>query len=86
MITVESDAQPGEALLQTVMRHGSRLRARVLLQDIRERARIELASLPDPIRGLEPSGAYRVNISPALQALSQDADRRIVAGAAKKQR
>jgi nicotinate phosphoribosyltransferase len=83
VITVDGDRQPGEPLLQPVMRGGLRLQMAPSLEDIRAHARAELASLPDRLRGLEPCAAYPVEVAPALRALSEEADRRIAAGEAK---
>ena len=82
VITVDSDAQPGEPLLQPVMRDGLRLQAVSSLHEIRDHARAQLRQLPDSLRTLEPSPTYPVEIAPALRALSEEADRLIASGAA----
>lgn len=60
---------PGEPLLRPVMQHGERVDAgREPLDAIRERARREMARLPDELRGLETaSQPYRVERSEALE-------------------
>jgi len=62
----------GEALLRPVMRHGKRLDAgRVSLTEAREHAEAQLQALPAELRQLtrvEPG--YRVDVSPALQAMA----------------
>jgi nicotinate phosphoribosyltransferase len=57
----------GRPLLEPVMRGGRRLAAgRVGLSAARERARSELAALPEALRALDPAPPYPVEISPAL--------------------
>ena len=82
VITVDGDCQPGEPLLQPVMRNGQRLQAAPSLEEIREHAQAQLSQLPDSLRCLEPSPAYPVEIAPALRALSEQADRLITSSAA----
>jgi nicotinate phosphoribosyltransferase len=76
IVTVEGDAQPGEPLLVPVMKNGRRLHAPEPLAAIRERAAAQLASLPEPLRGLDtPDVPYRVEIAPALRHLAAAVDR-----------
>jgi nicotinate phosphoribosyltransferase len=62
----------GEALLRPVMRHGKRLDVgRVSLTEARKHAEAQLQALPAELRQLtrvEPG--YRVDVSPALQAMA----------------
>ncbi|HXH02453.1 MAG TPA: nicotinate phosphoribosyltransferase [Candidatus Competibacteraceae bacterium] len=68
-------AEPGTPLLQPVMRQGQRLRPAEPLPVIRERARRELAALPEPLRDPTVRGAaYPVTIAATLQALADRLD------------
>jgi nicotinate phosphoribosyltransferase len=75
VVTLESDAQPGEPLLMPVMRGGKRLAAAATLADIRSHAAASLARLPEPLRQLQESYAYRVEIARALHELAEQVDR-----------
>jgi nicotinate phosphoribosyltransferase len=81
VLTLEGDPQVGEPLLATVMQGGRRLRAAPDLAAIRAHARAELAALPEPLRGLEPCPPYPVQVSPAIRALAEAADRLVEASA-----
>ena len=74
VVTLETDPQPGEPLLQPVMREGRRLAPPPTLADVRRQAAENLARLPEPLRCLEEF-AYRVDISPALHQLAVEVDR-----------
>ena len=74
VVTLESDAQPGEPLLVPVMRGGRRLAQAPHLLDIRRHAAANLARLPESLRRLE-SFDYPVEISPALHELAAEVDR-----------
>jgi len=69
-----AEQHPGRPLLRQVMRGGRRLPE--ALEDLgaaRERARAELALLPDRIRTIEPDDiTYPVELSPALRAYQQE--------------
>lgn len=75
VVTLEGDSQPGEELIQPVMRAGRRLGPPERLAESRARAARQLASLPEPLRELRPRWAYPVRISSALAALVQSLDR-----------
>lgn len=75
LLTLEQDAQPGEALLEPVMRAGRRLAGLETLEQARSRAREQLARLPEALRALEPATLYPVTVSNALKALAEDVDR-----------
>jgi nicotinate phosphoribosyltransferase len=75
MLTIESDVQPGEALIQPVMQAGRRLRAPEALDDIRRRAAAQLAQLPVRLRQLDVRDPYTVTVAPALRALAAAVDR-----------
>lgn len=76
LLTLESDPQEGEALLQPVMRAGRRLAPSPSLAESRRRAAAELARLPEPLRRLEEAPPYRVKISEGLQRLAAEVDAR----------
>lgn len=78
-LSVESDRQEGDPLLQPVMRQGRRLGLKPTLDDIRARGAAELASLPQALQQLEPERVYKVQVGEALVALTAEVDRRIAA-------
>jgi nicotinate phosphoribosyltransferase len=57
----------GEPLLQPVIR-GGRLEPLPTLAEIRARCRVQLASLPEALRGLDPTAAFTPVYSDALVA------------------
>lgn len=73
VLSLEDDKQDGEALIVPVMRGGKRLGMQSLAQ-IRERAKRDLARLPEPLRRLEPGIIYPVEISAKLKALATGMD------------
>jgi nicotinate phosphoribosyltransferase len=77
VMSVESDGQAGEPLLQPVMRGGQRLAPGPSLADNRARAAQDLARLPERLRRLEPGTAYPVEVTGALVELAAAVDRRI---------
>ena len=74
ILTLEDDPQEGEPLIQPVMRAGKRLHAPASLTALRERARTQLARLPDGLRTLEKGPDYPVQVSPALRDLAKAVD------------
>jgi nicotinate phosphoribosyltransferase len=74
VLSLESDKQEGETLVEQVMRAGKRLAPAPSLTQIRERAARELAALPEPLRRLEAFD-YPVAIADKLKALAAEADR-----------
>jgi nicotinate phosphoribosyltransferase len=72
ILSLETDRQPGEALIVPVMRGGKRIAAAPTLTQIRERAAVDLARLPAPLRRLDAFD-YPVEVSVALKALAQQA-------------
>ena len=74
VITVEGDVQPGRPLLVHVMRKGQRLAPDPSLQDLRQRAKVSLAEVPEPLRQLGPAVPYEVRIAPSLTELAQQVD------------
>jgi len=75
LLTLEQDAQAGEALLKPVMRGGRRLPGLETLEQARDRARDQLARLPEALRVLEPAPLYPVTVSNTLKALAEEVDR-----------
>jgi len=73
VVTIEGDAQPGEPLLKQVMRGGRRL-AITTLKDSRSYAAANLERLPEPLRRLQESCAYPVEIATALHQLAEQVD------------
>jgi nicotinate phosphoribosyltransferase len=71
--------QGAEPLIHEVMRGGTRLRPPETLAAIRERAKHELARLPEPLRRLEAGATYPVEIADELKALAAQVDRRLSA-------
>jgi nicotinate phosphoribosyltransferase len=76
VLTLEHDKQPGEALLEPCLQAGKRLAPAPSLADIRQRAAMQLASLPEYLQRLEVDPPYPVIIAPTLRALADEVDRR----------
>ena len=74
ILSLESDNQPGEALVVPVMRAGKRISPAPTLTQIRERAARNLARLAGPLARLESGFEYPVNIADALSALAKQID------------
>jgi nicotinate phosphoribosyltransferase len=73
-LTIDGDPQPGEALIQPVMRAGQRLAPAVPLNDSRARALRGLKSLPEGLKKLAHSAEYPVRVSDSIQRLARDVD------------
>ena len=76
VLSVETDAHPGEPMLQPVMRGGRRIAPSPPLAEVRAHTARELERLPEPLRRLEPDTAYPVRIAPALERLAEEVDHR----------
>jgi len=75
-IVLAEEQDPGEALLQPVLRQGRRLTPAASLPAMREYARREILTLPMQLRQLAPGGEpHPVSVSSALQALAVSLDR-----------
>src|SRR5262245_19320110 len=74
VLSAESDKHDGETLVVPVMRGGKRVAPVPTLAQIRERAKRDLARLPEPLRQLEPGVVYPVEISAKLKALAAEMD------------
>ena len=78
ILSPERDRQPGEPLLQEVMKEGRRTAPPSTLAEIRARAAQELARLPEPLCRLDPPTSYPVRVADVLRDLAADVDRRLV--------
>lgn len=78
VLSVESDRQPGEPLVELVMRNGRRTVPSPSLADIRARAARELQQLPEPLRQLDPNASYPVVVADALTRLASEVDGRLM--------
>jgi nicotinate phosphoribosyltransferase len=76
-LAVEGEDQPGEPLIEPVMRNGQRLRSSPSLAEIRRRAARDLARLPPPLRRLESGQPYPVAVAEALVRLAAEAELRL---------
>jgi nicotinate phosphoribosyltransferase len=76
-LSIESDRQQGEPLIQLVMQGGRRVGTPATLADIRARAAHELERLPEPLRRLESGARYPVHVAEALSRLAAEVDRRL---------
>jgi nicotinate phosphoribosyltransferase len=74
VLTLDTDPQPGEPLLEGVMR-GGQVVAPVPLTTSREHARAQLAALPAELRALDHHADYHVEISRALVTLTERVDK-----------
>ena len=74
ILSLESDNQPGEALVVPVMRAGKRIAGAPTLAQIRERAARDLTRLAGPLARLQGGFEYPVNIADALSALAKQID------------
>jgi nicotinate phosphoribosyltransferase len=75
VLTLETDAQEGEALIQPVMCAGKRLHPAESLDAIRSRAQVQLARLPGPLRALKDSPLYPVTVADAVKDMAAAVDR-----------
>jgi nicotinate phosphoribosyltransferase len=77
IISIETDKQPGEPLIEMVMQGGRRIRPSPALSQIRDRAAHNLQLLPEQLRHLETNFSYPVKIADALIELTKQVDRRL---------
>jgi nicotinate phosphoribosyltransferase len=75
VLTLEDDPQPGEPLLEPVMRGGRRLEPAPALSALRERAAAELERLPATLKRFRRHSPFRVTVSQSLRALAAEVDR-----------
>ena len=76
VVTLEDAPEPGEPLLQLVVRDGRRVAPLPSLAEARARAAADLARLPEPLRRLEERPTYPVTVAPAVRALAAALDAR----------
>jgi nicotinate phosphoribosyltransferase len=74
IVTLEEDEQPGEPLLEMMMRGGRRLEPRQSIADLRERTRHDVQQLPERLRSCEPAEPYPVDIGESLRSLATRMD------------
>lgn len=74
-LSVVGSDEPGRPLLAPVMRAGRRVAPLPGLDVIRTCATAELATLPDPLRGLAGCAPLTVEIAPILDRLALEVDR-----------
>ena len=74
-VTAEADQQPGEPLLEQVMAGGRRVAPLPAAAEARDRARAQLAHLPEGLTRLDAAPApYPVEIAASLHALAAEVD------------
>jgi nicotinate phosphoribosyltransferase len=77
ILSEEQDHQPGVALIRAVMRNGHRLEPQPTLAEARANASRDLERLPEPLRRLEPSASYPVQVTERLARLAAEVDQRL---------
>jgi len=77
VLSIESDTQAGEPLIELVMKDGRRVGENPRLAEIRARAAHDLERLPAPLRDLEPGATYPVEVAEALVRLAAEVDNRM---------
>jgi len=77
ILSLESDTQAGEPLIELVMKDGRRVGPAPALADIRARAAHDLERLPEPLRDLELGATCPVEIADALVRLAAEVDDRL---------
>jgi nicotinate phosphoribosyltransferase len=76
-ISIETDRQPGEPLIEMVMQGGRRTKPSPALSEIRARAARDLERLPEPLRRMEPGVSYPAKVADALVRLTEEVDSRL---------
>lgn len=80
LLTPAADEAPAAEgmtpLLAPVLRGGAPVSPAPGWDAMRAHARAQLAALPEPVRRLEGAATYPVRVSPELEALAEEADRR----------
>src|ERR1035437_1891934 len=77
VLSLESDPQAGEPLIELVMKDGRRVGSTPTLVEIRALAARDLERLPEPLRDLEPGATCPVEVADALVRLAADVDSRL---------
>jgi nicotinate phosphoribosyltransferase len=79
IVSIESEEQLGEPLIQLVMRNGRRIAASPTLAEVRGRVARDLARLPTALHRLQSDGQYPVHVADALIRLASEVDQRLAA-------
>jgi nicotinate phosphoribosyltransferase len=74
VLALAGERASGTPLLQPVVRGGRPSTSRPTLAAMRERAKAELASLPGPLRSLDDTQPYAVEVAASLRALAMQLD------------
>jgi len=74
VLALEGDVVSGTPLLEPVLRAGKRVGPPPSLDALRERAREQMAMLPEALRALAPASPYPVAVAPSLRALADAVD------------
>jgi len=77
LLGLDSDDAPGTRLLVPVLRGGRQLEPPPSLESLRERAREQMATMPEALSALSaltPASPYPVAVSPSLRALADAVD------------
>ena len=77
VLSLESDTQAGEPLIELVMKDGRRVGPSPTLAEIRARATHDLERLLEPLRDLDPGATCPVDVADALLRLAAEVDSRI---------
>ena len=77
VLSLESDVQTGEPLIEHVIKDGRRVGPTPSLNEIRARAAHDLERLPEPLRKLEPGAKCQVNVGDELVRLAAEVDARL---------
>jgi nicotinate phosphoribosyltransferase len=77
ILSIETDTQPGEPLIQSVMQGGHRIAPSPSLAECRARAARDLERLPESLRRLESGASYPVQLTDALVRLAAEVDSRL---------
>jgi nicotinate phosphoribosyltransferase len=77
ILSVETDSQSGEPLIQPVMKNGRRLQPQPTLANIRARATRDLECLPETLHRLQPGASYSVQVTEKLERLAAEVDQRL---------
>jgi len=77
VLSLESDRQSGEPLLELVMKDGRRVQPSPALAEIRARAAHDLKRLPESLRDLVPGETCPVEVADALVRLADEVDKRL---------
>lgn len=78
IVSTEQDPQSGEPLLIPVMRDGCRLTKVTSLEQSRHHAANNLVQLPEPLRQLQESFTYHVEITQSLHDLAKQVDHAVL--------